>query len=271
MSHAPPPISPPDTIAGYTVRAELASGASYLAEGAGGRRVVLKLLEDDCLLDGELHPLIHDRLSRVRELAHVAVANLLGVEPDGERAFLVWEYVEGTPLVEHYPAMDARRRELLARELIACVETLHALGIVHGEIHGNNVFVTPAGHIKLTHVSPLLYNDAQVDTEALIAVLREMGIQIDVKKSASLRELAASVAPSRHDDGTSNSASAAVDSSIDDPRRDRRGSLVAAALVALAAIMIALGVWWWASGLPKPEEFAPVQRTPAAVERGAQS
>jgi hypothetical protein len=48
----------------------------------GGRQVVLKKLDDDCLLDGQLHPSIKLRLERVRELPVRCVANFLGVERD---------------------------------------------------------------------------------------------------------------------------------------------------------------------------------------------
>src|SRR5688500_13764599 len=120
-----PSISQPEQIAGYHVRAELSAGRTFLADGHG-RRVVLKLLESDCLLGEQLHPMIHDRLSRVRELAHAGVANLLGVEADGEQAYLVWEYVEGAPLSEVMVSFDDRRRDAVARELVSHVETLHA-------------------------------------------------------------------------------------------------------------------------------------------------
>ena len=232
-----------------------------MAEG-GGRRVVLKRLEDDCLLGGELHPLIHDRLSRVRELAHVGVANLLGVEADDGQAYLVWEYVEGMPVIEYARAADARRREAIARELIGAVETMHALGIVHGEVHGENVFVTPAGRVKLTHVSPLLYNETQVDVEAVAKVVGEMGVDVDAKGVTSLRELARRV-------GARHAAQKTAVSDTDESRHGRHGSLIAAALVAIAGAAIAFGVWYWTNDLSQAEELAPTPRT--AAERGAAS
>ena len=53
-------------------------------------RVIRKPLDEDCLLDGDLHPNIRLRLSRVRELPMTAVANLHGVERAGEQVFLIW-------------------------------------------------------------------------------------------------------------------------------------------------------------------------------------
>ena len=135
---------------------------------------MLKRLDEDCLLDGQLHPSIRQRLERVRELPLRGMANLLGVErrDAGEGvAQLVWEFVPGRPLAEIEGNEATWRR--LCRELILAVEALHAAGIVHGAIHARNVIVTDRDEIRLTHVSPLLYNDPDQDEGDVIAMLRE--------------------------------------------------------------------------------------------------
>src|SRR4051812_39067927 len=65
-----PTSSQPAELCGYSVVETLAPDASYLAIGPGGRGVTLKKLDPDCLYRGLLPPEVHDRLSRVRELAH---------------------------------------------------------------------------------------------------------------------------------------------------------------------------------------------------------
>ena len=57
-----------EMLGGYTIAADLSAGRSYLAEDKGGRRVVLKMLGEDCLLEGELHPSIRLRLARVSQV-----------------------------------------------------------------------------------------------------------------------------------------------------------------------------------------------------------
>src|SRR5688572_18804095 len=69
----------PRELCGYPVVEALARGQTYLAIGPGGRGVVLKKLDPDCLLGELLHPNVRERLSRVRELATAGVANLYGV------------------------------------------------------------------------------------------------------------------------------------------------------------------------------------------------
>src|SRR3954464_7435833 len=67
----------------YHVVRELSAGKCWLAEDAAGRRVVLKMLPEDCLAKGQLRASIRDRLARFREAAHGGLGNLLGVERDG--------------------------------------------------------------------------------------------------------------------------------------------------------------------------------------------
>src|SRR5688572_15402915 len=140
----PATTPPPAELCGHAVVETLAPDASYLAIGPGGRGVVLKKLDPDCIYAGLLHPDVHDRLSRVRELAHTRVANLFGVGKQGSDAWLIWEYVEGKPLAEHVRDHCRTPRELaaLVRELVLTVESLHAQGIVHGAICAGNVIVT---------------------------------------------------------------------------------------------------------------------------------
>ena len=178
----------PAEICGYPVDSALSpSGSTYLAIGPGGRGVVLKKMDDDCLLRGQLHPSIRERLSRVRELAHGGVANLYGVARDGVesgngsekdgagagQAWLIWEYVEGQSFSEYAAAPNRSLRDLavVGRELALALDLLHMQGIVHGAIGGGNVIVSPSGNVRLTHVSPLLYTDPVPDAEAVVHLL----------------------------------------------------------------------------------------------------
>jgi serine/threonine protein kinase len=169
------PTATPQRIGAYRVVRSLARQKSFVAEDEARRRVVLKLLDPDCLLDQQLHPSIHDRLARVRELAQANVANLYGVERDLDVVFMVWEFVDATPFVEYASSPDLSDADLikLMRELALAIESLHARGIVHGAIHDGNVFVDADGKIRLTDISPLLYHDPAVDERAVIELLRE--------------------------------------------------------------------------------------------------
>ena len=273
----------PPHVGGYEVVRELPGAERpVLAVAPGNRRVVLKLLEADCLLragaNPRLHATIRDRLARVRELAHARVANLYGVEHDRGIVYLVWEYIEGQPL-EDWATRQERRpspRELLlaARELILTVEALHARGIVHGAIHGRNVIVDPQGKLKLTHVSPLLYSEPRHDIDSIADLFSRIAEQRGEAESP-LDRLAREV---QEPDATLRSIGARASSLIDlrrdeaseeqerrgDARRRRRSRL-AAALVLLAALGLSWEIRQSVRRLTPPPPRPP-QAPPAAME-----
>lgn len=261
-------------ICGYPIDSALSKGPdgvqnSFLAIGPGGRGIVLKALEEDCLLPqsknsrGGLHPSIRERLSRVRELAHVGVANLYGVERDADRAWLIWEYIPGQPFDKFAAAPSRTSRELAnaARELVLTVESLHTQGIVHGAIKAGNVVVTPEGTVRLTHVSPYLYSDPDEDARAVIALLEESLFSRREERSPLAKALMAAQSPAPSPEGSPSlrrlGASLAAFLSVQDgrgsatidqptPAHDsgpRRRSLAGALVVALLGIAAAYGAW----------------------------
>jgi serine/threonine protein kinase len=265
----------PSEIGGYEVIRALGEGQSWLAAAPGGRVVVLKMLDEDCLWKSQLHPSIKDRLGRVRELAHVGVANLYGVERADGLVYMVWEYVAGDTLDEYVAARCAYRDLVnLARDLVLSVEMLHARGIVHGNLKCANVIVTEDGKLVLTHISPLLYTEPENDVSALLAMLQELVekrreentplarlIESAGNESYTLRQLAARLGgllEERQDLGTVVRQEQAAKSI-------RKRTLVGAAICVIASAGIFAGLKLYANQhTPKPP-VAP-HAPPAALQ-----
>ena len=253
---------------------------SFLAIGPGGRGIVLKGLDAECLLKkGNLHPSIRDRLGRVRELALAGVANLHGVERDAEHphhgyeAWLVWEYVRGQTFDEYaaVPGRTPRDLAMVAREIVLLVESMHVQGIVHGSIKGGNVFVDPSGAVRLTHVSPLLYTDPGEDALCVVEMLQEAirrrgeedtplgrvvaeAAQMTAATSeseridpahppAALRHLAARLGVLVETKDRPVTEAAASNGAAAPDTRPRRRSLFGAAAAALVGVALAYGIW----------------------------
>lgn len=249
---------PPQQFGDYRVERALTPGQSFLCVSSTGRKLVLKALEEDCLLRGRLHPSIADRLKRVCELAHPGVANLHGVErfrrdPSptcGEGTYLVWEYVEGKPADEYVAGMTSPAElAVLAREIAVAVESLHALGIVHGQIHAGNVIIDGCGRVRLTHVSPLLYDDPANDVHDTVAMLEHLiAKRPEWRDSATSRAIAAAAADIpplpqlRAMLAESNEAPGANEttSSISPPNTHRREDRSFRRRAILAALLVAL-------------------------------
>lgn len=243
----------PAEVCGYPVVQTLTPGQTYLAIGPGGRGLVLKRMDEDCLLHGTLHPSIRERLSRVRELAHVGVANLHGVAREGNAAYLIWEYLQGKTFDEYVaePQRIPRDILLLARELILSVEALHRQGIVHGALMGGNIIVAPEGTVRLTHISPLLYNDMEVDLDSVRGLLEDAAaargeqnsmlakvVAQEQSDGSSLRTLGAKVAALLETPAKSAEATPDVEG-----MRIRRRTLLTALIVAIVGIALGYGAW----------------------------
>ncbi len=234
------PALPPESIGDYRVVSAL-SATAFRALGPGDKQVILKRFDNDCLQRGQLHPGIHARLSRVRELAHPGVANLHSVERDIPYLFAVWDDVPGLPIDRYaatqQPGPMAMAR--LCRELILVVESLHALGIVHGRIHANNVLVDDRGNIRLTHISPLLYDDPSIDEQSVIELLTQLTANTplaEIVAEAAVKKLPLRTVSARLAVSVDNAAAPSVDDHVDSDTGVRWATL------ALAAGLLILGI-----------------------------
>ncbi len=246
---------PPSELCGYSVAGILAEKTTFLAIGPAGRGLVLKKLDEECLLHGLLHPNICERLSRVRELPHGGVANLHGVCRDGDNAYLIWEFADGVPFNEFAasPATSPRDIAIAARNLALATTSLHLQGIVHGALVAGNILVGPGGRIRLTHVSPLLFSDPAVDAESVLALL-DYVIQVRNERESPLGRIVHAATKERTNLQTLGGQLAAfIESREVDPRIDpsepavstpRKHALIGAAFVAFLGLAMAGSIWF---------------------------
>jgi serine/threonine protein kinase len=170
MHHLPIDSSDlPAEICGYRIIGVLHPGRTYLALAPPDRKIVLKVLQNDCLARGRLHASVRQRLQRIQQLPHSRVANFHGVEKNGDTAYLIWDYIDGISFDDKISYPDLL---LLVSQLVLAVDSLHSLGIVHGNLHARNIIIDAAGNLKLTDVSPLLYDDPAQDVLALLQLLQ---------------------------------------------------------------------------------------------------
>ena len=88
----------------------------------------------------------------------------------------------------------------IARELVLTIESLHAAGVVHGSLKPSNVIIDQVeARLRVTHVSPLLHDDPQKDTDAIVQMMlpgtgREKGPRVAARCRTGPGEGAAFVA-----------------------------------------------------------------------------
>lgn len=113
------------------------------------RPVAVKVLSDTIAGDAGF-------VARFRREARIAASlshpNLVGVydfSEEGERPYLVMQFVPGENLAAHLERGAGLDCEQLARELLEAVAHIHAAGILHRDIKPGNIVIEPDGTAKL--------------------------------------------------------------------------------------------------------------------------
>ncbi|MGC4031682.1 MAG: hypothetical protein QM754_08110 [Tepidisphaeraceae bacterium] len=149
-----------------TIEQELTLGKTWRGRDAAGREVVLKRLPNDCLRVGRVHPVVAQRLMRLREAPVAGLAQMIGVSRLGEFSVTVTEWIEGRPMTSW--TADEKAAGLAA--VVRLVEGMHRVGLVHGAVAEPNVILQPDGRVRLIDPSPLLYDDPATDWADLHAL-----------------------------------------------------------------------------------------------------
>jgi serine/threonine protein kinase len=124
------------------------------------RPVAVKVLSDTIASD----PGFVERFRReARTAAGLSHPNLVGVydfSEEGERPYLVMQFVPGESLAERTERGEEIDRDKLARELLDAVAHIHEVGILHRDIKPGNIIVEPNGTAKLIDFGIALPRDA---------------------------------------------------------------------------------------------------------------
>ena len=169
----------PTHIDRYTIVRELGRGGMgtvYLAERSDQefrQRVAIKVVTRGLDSAHVVERFRHERRI-LASLDHPNIARLFdgGATASGA-PYLVMEYIEGRPLVDHCRERELpiRERLLLFAQICAAVQHAHQKLIVHRDIKPANILVTPAGIPKLLDfgIAKLLSpeSDAGIAAEAL--------------------------------------------------------------------------------------------------------
>ena len=97
--------------------------------------------------------------------SRVVHPNLVGVYDaidEGDRAYVVREWVEGAALREYatHTPLDADRATAVGSAVAAATAAMHATGMVHGNIHPGTVLIAADGRVVLA--------DARIDDHASV-------------------------------------------------------------------------------------------------------
>jgi serine/threonine protein kinase len=113
------------------------------------RDVAIKVLKGDWTPRNRRR--LHSEAMAAASLKHPYICKVLEVVDEGDRAYLVMEFLDGETLasVLSRGPLDVARTVAIGIEVLEGLADAHAHGLVHRDIKPSNVMVTESGHVKI--------------------------------------------------------------------------------------------------------------------------
>src|SRR5919202_3380378 len=126
----------------------------YLAEDLRlGRRVAVKVLHPQLASDPSFVARFADEARIAAGLAHPNIVQVYDVGHDGDRHYIVMEYVEGETLkalIRRQGALPVARALAIMSGVLAALALAHAHRLIHRDITAQNILLTSDGDVKVT-------------------------------------------------------------------------------------------------------------------------
>jgi hypothetical protein len=156
-----------------------------------GREVAVKVISDALAAQAQYLERFRREARIAASLSHPNLVKVYDFGSDGERPFLVMEYIDGGALGPGSADATSPRvdSDTLACELLDALGHIHAAGIVHRDIKPANVLVGPDGRARLTDFGIAQAEDstALTDTGQVIGTLRYLAPEVARGRPATRR------------------------------------------------------------------------------------
>lgn len=147
----------------FTIGERVGSSTWLAKDSRNGRAVVVKVLTRQLPKDQAKRDALVREVRVAAALYHLFLVPIIEITPIGDNLALIMEVVEGEPLARKVAGKPLARAEIfsLAHQLVDATRYLHTKGILHGNIAGDSVLVTPDGHLRLAglNITNLLRRD----------------------------------------------------------------------------------------------------------------
>src|SRR5262249_15282832 len=142
-------------------------GAVFLCEHTlMGHRVAIKVLPDEKSRDRTALGRFYREARAAAGLDHPNIVRAYDIDQDGDRHFLVMEYVDGTSLqglVERRGPLDLARAADYVRQAALGLQRAHEAGLVHRDVKPGNLLLDRAGVVKVADLGLARYFRDEAD------------------------------------------------------------------------------------------------------------
>ena len=121
-------------------------GVVFLARGADGRQVAIKMIRADLEVDEEFRRRFRSEVNRARQVPPFCTAEVIDADPDHERPYLVVEFVDGPSLsavVAERGPLSPANLHALAIGMATALTAIHGAGVIHRDLKPSNVLLPP--------------------------------------------------------------------------------------------------------------------------------
>jgi tetratricopeptide (TPR) repeat protein len=144
-------LAPGSELLQFRIGERIGSSVFRAEDTRSGKAVALKLLTRQLPKDAARREQVIRDLRLGAALYHAFLVPVVDVIPAGDVLLLSMDLVDVLPLTEYVGGKPRSGAEAfrVAQQLADVLKSLHARGMVHGNLNGDSVMVTPAGQVKL--------------------------------------------------------------------------------------------------------------------------
>jgi serine/threonine-protein kinase len=141
------------------------------------RIVAVKFLAERLAGHAEATRRFEREAQALARLSHPGIVAVHDFGREGDRAFIVMEYVEGVPLSALVPLPPEQARDV-ARQVLDALAYAHARGVVHRDVKPDNILVEASGHVKVSDFGVARILDPEDAADAATTAGRVLGTPV---------------------------------------------------------------------------------------------